>query len=62
METQGCMLTSMSHLSIANQAQDDYKPGEWVLVEYETKFYTREIMEKIQDYYSVNVMVSSGRY
>ncbi len=39
----------------------NYMIGEWVLVEYEAKFYPGEIIEKMNDSYCVNVMIPAGK-
>ncbi|KAG8176759.1 hypothetical protein JTE90_003390 [Oedothorax gibbosus] len=41
--------------------EDDYKAGEWVLVQYEGKYYPGEVMGKEGDSYCVNVMIPAGK-
>lgn len=54
-------MLSMSCSSNVNE-EDDYKPGECIILNQNPKFYPGEIIEKIQDSYSVNVTVPAGKY
>lgn len=56
----GSIVTKNDAPNIACQ-EDDYMTGEWVLVEYDGKFYPGEVISKINDSYSVNVMIPAGK-
>ncbi|KAG8171900.1 hypothetical protein JTE90_017787 [Oedothorax gibbosus] len=60
----GYMLTSSTIQEAEATIQDDeddYKAGEWVLVQYEGKYYPGEVVGNEGDSYCVNVMIPAGK-